>query len=83
MESAHITQSMSPLVLGTMLLTESEDGVLDEYVRLGGTALDTARAYENGESERALGEWLSRQPSSVREGLVIVSKDGTKHRVKG
>ena len=69
-----MVQSMSRLVLGTMLLTESEDGVLDEYVRLGGTALDTARVYEDGESERALGEWLSRQPSSVRERLVIVSK---------
>jgi aryl-alcohol dehydrogenase-like predicted oxidoreductase len=74
MESAHMVESMSRLVLGTMLLTESEDGVLDEYVRLGGTALDTARVYEGGESERALGEWLSRQPSSLRERLVIVSK---------
>jgi aryl-alcohol dehydrogenase-like predicted oxidoreductase len=74
MESAHMVESMSRLVLGTMLLTESEDGVLDEYVRLGGTALDTARVYEDGESERALGEWLSRQPSSVRDRLVIVSK---------
>jgi aryl-alcohol dehydrogenase-like predicted oxidoreductase len=74
MESAHMVESMSRLVLGTMLLTESEDGVLDEYVALGGTALDTARVYEDGESERALGDWLSRQPSSVRERLVIVSK---------
>ena len=32
-----MVQSMSRLVLGTMLLTESEDGVLDEYVRLGGS----------------------------------------------
>ena len=69
-----MVESMSRLVLGTMLLTESEDGVLDEYVRLGGTALDTARVYEDGESERALGEWLWRQPSSVRDRLVIVSK---------
>ena len=85
MESAHILDSMSRLVLGTMLLTESDDGVLDEYVRLGGNAIDTARVYGDGESERALGEWLSRQPSSVREQLLIVSKgahpDGDRRRV--
>jgi aryl-alcohol dehydrogenase-like predicted oxidoreductase len=67
-------ERMSHLVLGTMLLTESEDGVLDEYVRLGGTAIDTARVYEDGDSERVLGAWLARQPASLRERLVIVSK---------
>jgi aryl-alcohol dehydrogenase-like predicted oxidoreductase len=78
-------ERMSPLVLGTMMLTESEDGVLDEYVRLGGTAIDTARVYEGGDSEHALGDWLARQPASVRERLVIVSKgahpDGDRRRV--
>jgi aryl-alcohol dehydrogenase-like predicted oxidoreductase len=56
-----------------MLLTDSDDGVLDEYVALGGNAIDTARVYGDGESERALGEWLAQRPS-VRERLVIVSK---------
>jgi aryl-alcohol dehydrogenase-like predicted oxidoreductase len=65
---------MSRLVLGTMLLTESDGDVLDEYVRLGGTAIDTARVYEDGDSERVLGAWLARQPASLRERLVIVSK---------
>ena len=74
MESAHILNSLSRLVLGTMLLTESDDGVLDEYVRLGGNAIDTARVYGDGDSERALGVWLSRQSSAARERLVIVSK---------
>lgn len=77
--------SMSRLVLGTMLLTESDGDVLDEYVRLGGTAIDTARVYEGGDSERALGEWLSRQPAAVRDRLVIVSKgahpNGARKRV--
>jgi aryl-alcohol dehydrogenase-like predicted oxidoreductase len=76
---------MSRLVLGTMLLTESDGDVLDEYVRLGGTAIDTARVYEDGDSERALGEWLSRQPATVRDRLVIVSKgahpNGARKRV--
>jgi 1-deoxyxylulose-5-phosphate synthase len=84
MESAHILEPMSRLVFGTMLLTESDDGVLDEYVRLGGNAIDTARVYGDGESERALGEWLAQRPS-VRERLVIVSKgahpNGARKRV--
>ena len=85
MESAHILDPMSRLVFGTMLLTESDEGVLDEYVGLGGNAIDTARVYGDGDSERALGEWLSQQPSSVRERLVIVSKgahpNGARKRV--
>ena len=77
-------QRMSRLVFGTMLLTESDDGVLDEYVRLGGNAIDTARVYGDGDSERALGEWLERR-ADVREQLVIVSKgahpNGARKRV--
>ena len=64
---------MSRLVLGTMLLTDAGAGVLDEYVRLGGNAIDTARVYGDGDAERALGAWLARNPG-VRERLVIVSK---------
>jgi aryl-alcohol dehydrogenase-like predicted oxidoreductase len=83
MESAHIAGSqryfeplgrdMSRLVLGTMLLTDAGTDVLDEYVRLGGNAIDTARVYGDGEAERVLGAWLEQRPS-VREQLVIVSK---------
>jgi aryl-alcohol dehydrogenase-like predicted oxidoreductase len=83
MESAHIARSqryfeplgrdMSRLVLGTMLLTDGGTDVLDEYVRLGGNAIDTARVYGDGEAERVLGAWLEQRPS-VREQLVIVSK---------
>jgi 1-deoxyxylulose-5-phosphate synthase len=83
MESAHKARSqqyfeplgrdMSRLVLGTMLLTEAGTDVLDEYVRLGGNAIDTARVYGDGEAERVLGAWLEQRPS-VRDQLVIVSK---------
>jgi 1-deoxyxylulose-5-phosphate synthase len=66
-------REVSRLVLGTMLLTESGDEALDEYVRLGGNAIDTARVYGDGEAERALGSWLERRPG-LRERLVIVSK---------
>jgi 1-deoxyxylulose-5-phosphate synthase len=82
MESAHIVatqryfdplgREISRLVLGTMLLTDGGTDVLDEYVRLGGNAIDTARVYGDGDAERALGAWLSR--SGLREQLVIVSK---------
>jgi 1-deoxyxylulose-5-phosphate synthase len=84
MESAHIVTAsrrwfeplgseLSRLVLGTMLLTDSDFDVLDEYVGLGGNAIDTARVYGDGDAERALGAWLSSRPG-VREQLVIVSK---------
>jgi aryl-alcohol dehydrogenase-like predicted oxidoreductase len=83
MESAHIVSTqrhfeplgrdLSRLVLGTMLLTDSGFDVLDEYVRLGGNAIDTARVYGDGEAERALGSWIAARPG-VREQLVIVSK---------
>jgi aryl-alcohol dehydrogenase-like predicted oxidoreductase len=77
-------RDVSRLVLGTMLLTESDPDVLDEYVALGGNAIDTARVYEDGESERALGRWLDQRPG-LRGQLVIVSKgahpDGERRRV--
>jgi aryl-alcohol dehydrogenase-like predicted oxidoreductase len=66
-------RDVTRLVLGTMLLDESGPEVLDEYVRLGGNAIDTARVYGDGECERMLGEWLS-QNASVRSQLTIVSK---------
>jgi 1-deoxyxylulose-5-phosphate synthase len=83
MESVHMARSqryfeplgrdMARLVLGTMLLTEEGTDVLDEYVRLGGNAIDTARVYGDGDAERVLGAWLEQRPS-MREQLVIVSK---------
>jgi 1-deoxyxylulose-5-phosphate synthase len=66
-------RDVSRIVLGTMLLTDSDTAVLDEYVRLGGNAIDTARVYGDGAAERALGAWLEQRPG-VRERLVIVSK---------
>ena len=83
MESAHklaldlpfdaLGRDVSRLVLGTMLLSESGADVLDEYVSLGGNAIDTARVYGDGEAERVLGAWLEQRPGT-RERLVIVSK---------
>jgi aryl-alcohol dehydrogenase-like predicted oxidoreductase len=87
--ASHLTfealgRDVSRLVLGTMLLAESGPEVLDAYVAAGGNAIDTARVYGDGKSERMLGEWLAANPG-VRERLVIVSKgahpDGEVKRV--
>jgi 1-deoxyxylulose-5-phosphate synthase len=85
---APLGRELSRLVLGTMVLStadlEAGAALLDEYVRLGGNVIDTARVYGDGESERALGAWLERR-SSVRDSLVVVTKgahpDGGRRRV--
>ncbi len=79
---------LSRLVLGTLALSSEEPercaAVLDEYVRLGGTTIDTAPAYGAGDAERVLGAWL-RDRAELRPGLVIVSKgahpDGARRRL--
>jgi aryl-alcohol dehydrogenase-like predicted oxidoreductase len=50
-----LSQPVSRLVLGSLLV---DPEVLDEWVRLGGNIIDTAHAYGDGDSERALGAWL-------------------------
>jgi 1-deoxyxylulose-5-phosphate synthase len=78
LESAHnayrrfepLRRPVSRLVLGTMLVAQD---VLDEWVRLGGNIVDTARVYGDGDSERALGRWLSDRPA-VRDELIVLTK---------
>jgi aryl-alcohol dehydrogenase-like predicted oxidoreductase len=78
LDSAPITYSafdalarpVSRLVLGTILI---DDEVLDEWVRLGGNSVDTARVYGDGESERALGRWLATR-REVRDDLIVLTK---------
>jgi 1-deoxyxylulose-5-phosphate synthase len=85
---APLGRELSRLVLGTMVLSTAEPeagaAVLDEYVRLGGNVIDTARVYGDGDSERALGAWLERR-AELRDRLVVVSKgahpDGGRRRV--
>lgn len=68
--------SVSRLALGTMTFgdeTDAEDAYaqLDRFVAAGGTLLDTADVYGDGESERIIGRWLAnRHPEQV----VIASK---------
>jgi aryl-alcohol dehydrogenase-like predicted oxidoreductase len=62
---------VSRLALGTMTFgdeSSEEEAVaqLDRFVEAGGTHLDTADVYGEGESERIIGRWLrSRRPTDV------------------
>ena len=73
---AGIDKPVSQITLGTAFYnTRTQDRwseILDEFVQLGGTAIDTARGY--GASEEVIGHWLN--TSGVREGLVLITKCG-------
>jgi aryl-alcohol dehydrogenase-like predicted oxidoreductase len=76
-----LDRPVSRLVLGTLLVDED---VLDEWVRLGGNIVDTARVYGDGAAEEALGAWLAARPD-VRDDLILLTKgahpDGERRRV--
>jgi aryl-alcohol dehydrogenase-like predicted oxidoreductase len=46
--------------------------LLDEFAAAGGSALDVANVYGDGDSQRAIGKWLASR--RVREELVIYAK---------
>ncbi|KAJ6449037.1 aryl-alcohol dehydrogenase [Mycena vitilis] len=76
---------VSPLVLGAMTLgdkhaslglaamdKESAFKLLDAFFDAGGNHIDTANAYQYGESERLIGEWA--EARGCRDQLVIATK---------
>ena len=72
------TVETANLVLGENGITDpkKKDFIfryMDEYLELGGNCFDTARLYGGGQSEYALGEYLS---NKKREDIVIVTKCG-------
>ena len=79
---------VSRLALGTLGFSpatrERDYALLDAWVEAGGTMIDTAHVYEDGDAERLLGHWLRDRPG-VRERVVIVTKgahpDGESVRV--
>ena len=79
---------LSRLALGTIGFSpttrDRDYAVLDAWVEAGGTVIDTAHVYEDGDAERLVGLWLRDRPD-VRERLVIVTKgahpDGDRARV--
>ena len=69
---------VSRLVLGLGEATTADqalaDALLDAFVAGGGNAVDTAAMYRDGESERALGDWLRRRPE--QRDLLVLTKGG-------
>ncbi|EFR05231.1 aryl-alcohol dehydrogenase [Nannizzia gypsea CBS 118893] len=75
---------VSPISLGGMSLGDTWKGMmgecsketafelLDTYYDLGGNFIDTANAYQGGQSEAWIGEWL--QKSGHRDEMVIATK---------
>ena len=67
--------TVSRLCLGTMLMggaTPPTDAhrMLDRFVDAGGTFIDTADVYGDGESERTLAPWLAQH----RDKLIVATK---------
>ncbi len=62
----------SKILLGTAYfgdtISESQSfEIMDAYVEMGGTHIDTARLYADGESEKVIAKWFkSRKPQDVR-----------------
>ncbi|KAJ7362790.1 aryl-alcohol dehydrogenase [Mycena albidolilacea] len=76
---------VSPLALGTMTFgtkwealgmramdKESSFKLLDAFFDAGGNHIDTANAYQTGDSERCIGEWA--EARGCRDQLVIATK---------
>jgi aryl-alcohol dehydrogenase-like predicted oxidoreductase len=75
---------VSPICLGAMNFGEAHKyrmgectketsfSILDTFKSLGGNFIDTANAYQNGESEEWLGEWLTSR--NCRDEMVIATK---------
>jgi aryl-alcohol dehydrogenase-like predicted oxidoreductase len=67
--------TVSSLCLGTMLMggrtpVEESHQILDRFLDAGGTFLDTADVYGDGESERTLAPWLA----AHRDEVVLATK---------
>lgn len=75
---AGVGDRVSRLVMGSMVFGtdperfENTCQLLDRFVEVGGTTIDTARVYTKGSSERAFGQWLKSR--EVRDRLVIIGK---------
>ncbi len=69
-----IDKPISSLALGTAFfrLADKQRGfaLLDDFVRLGGTVVDSGRSY--GDSEAVIGQWL--ETRQARQDVVLVSK---------
>jgi aryl-alcohol dehydrogenase-like predicted oxidoreductase len=67
--------TVSRLALGAMLMGDTTPAaeahrILDAFIAAGGTLVDTADTYSDGESERTLAPWLARR----RDEVVLATK---------
>src|SRR5579863_9583022 len=73
---AGLEKPISRLIMGTLIYTPTDlpfcFAMLDHFVSLGGTAIDTAHVYGGGASERAIGAWLAARGN--RERIVLIGK---------
>jgi aryl-alcohol dehydrogenase-like predicted oxidoreductase len=73
-----VDKPVSRLVMGSMVFgTEPEKyentcRILDGFLAAGGTAIDTARVYGRGSSEKAVGRWIAER--GVRDKVVVIGK---------
>ncbi|KAJ5127325.1 hypothetical protein N7448_008104 [Penicillium atrosanguineum] len=82
---------VSPLCLGAMNFGEGwkerlgecdkaqSFKILDTYYENGGNFIDTANAYQNGDSETWLGEWM--EARGVRDEIVLATKYTSPYRL--
>jgi aryl-alcohol dehydrogenase-like predicted oxidoreductase len=49
-------------------------GQLDRFIEAGGTFVDTADVYSQGESERIIGHWFANRPTDVTDRVVLATK---------
>jgi aryl-alcohol dehydrogenase-like predicted oxidoreductase len=79
-----LTKPVSKLVQGSDFFTHENYhtvcDVLDRFLSLGGTTIDTAYVYRKGESEETIGRWLKERGN--RESVVILTK-GAHHNADG
>jgi aryl-alcohol dehydrogenase-like predicted oxidoreductase len=80
MEYVHLGHSglrVSRVCLGTMTFAREADEatshrILDRFIDLGGTFVDTADAYSSGGSEEVVGRWLKQR--GLRQRIVLATK---------
>jgi aryl-alcohol dehydrogenase-like predicted oxidoreductase len=81
---ADLDKPISRLIMGTMIYSPGDMALtcamLDYFASLGGNTLDTAHIYGQGDSERAVGEWMRLRGN--RAEIVIVGK-GAHHDEHG
>ena len=72
----NISKPVSRIALGSTVFSPDDlpltFALLDAFVELGGTLIDTAHGYGRGKCERALGVWIKERQS--REQVVVLDK---------